>query len=80
MRFQGPKGMVFAALLLGAIFLLVGSIVLALGVNTYRDGETTRSWPSTTRVTSFGVVIDSAMPSSGRRSLRLADTTRPSVR
>ena len=41
---------------------------------------TTRMVPSATRVMSFGVLTASAMPSSGRRSLRLAESTRSSER
>lgn len=40
--------MILGAIVLGAIFVLVGGFALALGVNDYRDGEATKSWPSTT--------------------------------
>ena len=60
------------------------SITTPKDVTLVADGQqrvvTTRSWPSTTSVTGLGVVIDNSKPSSGRRSLRLAETTRSSAR
>lgn len=37
-----------AAIAFGAIFFLVGAIMLAMGVDGYRDGQATKSWSSTT--------------------------------
>ena len=62
----------------GGMRLLILDLVLNMAVAAVV--VTTRVAPSTTRVTAFGVVIDSAIPSSGRRSLRLADSTMPSAR
>jgi hypothetical protein len=74
-------GTLVGALLLGAIFVVVGGILLALGVNNYRDGEATKSWESTSaRVLSADVRedVDTKRDSNGRSRTRT--TYKPVIR
>jgi len=56
LRFTGSKGSLFGALVLGVVFFGLGAIFVGVGINGYRDGQATESWPSTSgRVTSANV-------------------------
>ena len=74
-------GLLIGAGLFGAIFALVGGILLAVGVAAYRDGEATKSWSSTT-ATVLSASIDehtsTTRDSNGHRDTRTTYT--PEVR
>ncbi len=48
LRFTGSKGSLFGALVLGVVFFGLGVIFVAVGIDGYRDGQATKSWPTTT--------------------------------
>ena len=57
------------AIAFGSIFFLIGTIMLVMSVNGYRDGEATESWPSTTaRILSSSVHenVDRTRDANGR--------------
>jgi hypothetical protein len=73
--------MVLGAIVLGAILVLVGGIALALGVNDYRDGEATSSWPSTTaRVLASEIHEDTDRVRNSNGRSRTRTTYKPEVR
>ena len=75
--FRGARAPLIGALVLGTVFFLVGSILAALAVNNYRDGEATKSWtPTTARIISAEVQenIDTVRESNGGRRTRYTYT------
>ncbi len=48
MRFGGPRAALLGALVLGVVFFGLGAIFVGVGINGYREGQETKSWPSTT--------------------------------
>lgn len=66
--FRGARAMLIGALVFGVVFFLVGTILGAIAVNNYRDGEATKSWtPTTARVISAEVQekVDTVRESNG---------------
>jgi hypothetical protein len=75
--FRGARAMLIGALIFGVVFFLVGTILGAIAVNNYRDGEATKSWtPTTARVISAEVQekVDTVRESNGGRRSRYTYT------
>jgi hypothetical protein len=79
-RFQGPMGVLIGATLFGAIFFLVGGVLFAIGINSYRDGEATKSWTMTTaRVLSTSIDENTSNSRDSNGSRRTRTTYEPIV-
>ncbi len=47
-RFRGSRASLLGALVLGVVFFGLGAIFVGVGIDGYRDGQATESWPSAT--------------------------------
>jgi len=76
-RSAGP---VAGALILGTAFVILGAFMITVGVNNYRDGKATDSWPATNGLVLSSVVKEDSRTVRDNGRTRTETTYEPIVR